>query len=270
MTLNLDGLDLSILGPACVAGLVVLSTHVPLGKQVLSRGIIFIDLAIAQIAGLGVILAQYLGIDEHGFGVQIAAAAAALAGAGLLSWTDRRWPEYQEPLIGTLFALAATGGLLLLADNPQGGEHLKDLLVGQILWVSYSQLIPAAVLSAALLAFMWLRGGRLVGLLFYALFALAITASVQLVGVYLVFASLIVPALATAGMRGRSRMVAAYVIGALGYVLGLGLSAVLDLPSGAMIVWTLAGCALLAQAVPMVRRSHPSHAAAKPVFDAGA
>ncbi|GAB3088820.1 metal ABC transporter permease [Lysobacter terrae] len=268
MTLNWEGLDLSILGPACVAGLVVLSTHVPLGKQVLSRGIIFIDLAIAQIAGLGVILAQYLGIDEHGLGVQVAAAAAALAGAGLLSWTDRRWPEYQEPLIGTLFALAATGGLLLLADNPQGGEHLKDLLVGQILWVSYSQLIPAIVLSVALLAFMWLRGGKLAGLLFYALFALAITASVQLVGVYLVFASLIVPALATAGMKGRGRLVAAYVIGALGYILGLGLSAVLDLPSGAMIVWTLAGCALLAQAVPAVRRSHPAHETERPVFDA--
>lgn len=267
MTLNWEGLDISILGPACVAGLVVLSTHVPLGKQVLSRGIIFIDLAIAQIAGLGVILAQYIGIDEHGLGVQFAAAAAALAGAGLLSWTDRRWPEYQEPLIGTLFALAATGGLLLLADNPQGGEHLKDLLVGQILWVSYSQLIPAAVLSAVLLAFMWLRGGRLAGLLFYALFALAITASVQLVGVYLVFASLIVPALATAGMKGRGRMLVAYVIGALGYVLGLGLSAVMDLPSGAMIVWTLAGCALLAQAFPAVRRSHPAHESAKPVFD---
>jgi zinc/manganese transport system permease protein len=270
MTLNWEGLDLSILGPACVAGLVVLSTHVPLGKQVLSRGIIFIDLAIAQIAGLGVILAQYLGIDEHGFGVQIAAAAAALAGAGLLSWTDRRWPEYQEPLIGTLFALAATGGLLLLADNPQGGEHLKDLLVGQILWVSYAQLIPAAVLSLVLLAFMWLRGGKLVGLLFYALFALAITASVQLVGVYLVFASLIVPALATAGMKGRSRLVAAYVIGALGYVSGLALSAVFDMPSGAMIVWTLAGCALLAQAVPAVRRSHPAHETEQTVFDAAA
>ncbi|MFC5569878.1 metal ABC transporter permease [Lysobacter yangpyeongensis] len=268
MTLNWEGLDMSILGPACVAGLVVLSTHVPLGKQVLSRGIIFIDLAIAQIAGLGVILAQYLGIDEHGLGVQAAAAAAALAGAGLLSWTDRRWPEYQEPLIGTLFALAATGGLLLLADNPQGGEHLKDLLVGQILWVSYSQLIPAAVLSVVLLAFMWLRGGKLAGLLFYALFALAITASVQLVGVYLVFASLIVPALATAGMKGRGRLVAAYVIGALGYVLGLGLSAVFDLPSGAMIVWTLAGCALLAQLVPAVRRSHPAHATQQAVFDA--
>ncbi|QNP39977.1 metal ABC transporter permease [Lysobacter solisilvae (ex Woo and Kim 2022)] len=268
MTLNWEGLDLSILGPACVAGLVVLSTHVPLGKQVLSRGIIFIDLAIAQIAGLGVILAQYLGIDEHGLGVQVAAAAAALAGAGLLSWTDRRWPEYQEPLIGTLFALAATGGLLLLADNPQGGEHLKDLLVGQILWVSYAQLIPAAVLSAALLVFMWLRGGKLAGLLFYALFALAITASVQLVGVYLVFASLIVPALATAGMRGRGRLAAAYAIGAAGYILGLGLSAVLDLPSGAMIVWTLAGCALLAQAIPAVRRSHPAHETEQAVFDA--
>src|SRR5678810_255902 len=101
MTFNMEGLDISILGPACVAGLIVLSTHVPLGKQVLARGIIFIDLAIAQIAGLGVILAQYLGVDEHGFAVQVAAAMAALAGAGLLSWTDRRWPEYQEPLIGT-------------------------------------------------------------------------------------------------------------------------------------------------------------------------
>ena len=270
MTLNWDGLDISILGPACVAGLIVLSTHVPLGKQVLSRGIIFIDLAIAQIAGLGVILAQFLGIDEHGYMVQAAAAAAALAGAALLSWTDRRWPEYQEPLIGTLFVLAATGGLLLLANNPQGGEHLKDLLVGQILWVSYAQLIPAAVLSAVLLGVMWLRHGRLAGMLFYGLFALAITVSVQLVGVYLVFASLIVPALATAGMRGRGRLAAAYGIGAAGYVAGLVLSAVLDLPSGALIVWTLAGCALLAQLVPAVRRSHPAHAAPEAVFDATA
>jgi zinc/manganese transport system permease protein len=268
VTLNWEGLDVSILGPACVAGLIVLSTHVPLGKQVLSRGIIFIDLAIAQIAGLGVILAQFLGIDEHGYGVQAAAAVAALLGAALLSWTDRRWPEYQEPLIGTLFVLAATGGLLLLANNPQGGEHLKDLLVGQILWVSYAQLIPAAVLSAVLLGFMWLRRGRLTGMLFYGLFALAITASVQLVGVYLVFASLIVPALATAGMRGRGRLAAAYVIGALGYVTGLVLSAVLDLPSGALIVWTLAGCALLAQLAPMVRRSHPAHATPEVAFDA--
>ena len=259
--MNLDGLDASILGPACVAGVIVLSTHVPLGKQVLSRGIIFIDLAIAQIAALGVILAQWYGIHEDGWGVQIAAAAAALGGAGLLAWTDRRWPEFQEPLIGTLFVLAATGALLLLANNPQGGEHLKDLLVGQILWVSYSQLIPAALLSLVLLGVILWRRGRLTGLLFYGLFALAITASVQLVGVYLVFASLIVPALATTGMQGRSGVVASYAIGMAGYVSGLMLSAVFDLPSGALIVWMLAACALLAQAIPQVRRAHAARSA---------
>jgi zinc/manganese transport system permease protein len=268
VTLNWEGLDLAILGPACAAGLVVLSTHVPLGRQVLSRGIIFIDLAIAQIAGLGVIFAQFLGIGDQGLGVQLAAAAAALLGAGLLAWTDRRWPRYQEPMIGTLFVLAATGGLLLLSNNPQGGEHLKDLLVGQILWVSYKQLIPAVVLSAVILGVLAWRRGQLAGLWFYGLFALAITASVQLVGVYLVFASLIVPALATAGMRGRAQLVAAYLIGAFGYIAGLVLSALLDLPSGAMIVWTLVGCALLAQALPAVRRAHPAEVAPEPVFDA--
>jgi zinc/manganese transport system permease protein len=187
--------------------------------------------------------------------VQIAAAVAALAGAGLLAWTDRRWPRMQEPFIGTLFVLAATGGLLLLANNPQGGEHLKDLLVGQILWVSYRQLIPAALLSVALLVFLWIRQARVAGVLFYALFAVAITVSVQLVGVYLVFASLIVPALATSGMTGRRQLIAAYGVGILGYLSGLLLSAVFDLPSGAMIVWTLAACALLAQWLPRVRSS---------------
>lgn len=255
MTLTWEALDISILGPACVAGLVVLSTHVPLGRQVLSRGIIFIDLAIAQIAGVGVILAQWLGIDEHGLGVQFAAAGAALLGAALLSWTDRRWPRYQEPLIGSLFVLAATGGLLLLANNPQGGEHLKDLLVGQILWVSYADLIPAAVVSALLLSVLAWRRGQLSGLWFYGLFALAITVSVQLVGVYLVFASLILPALATVQRSGRGQLIMAYLVGISGYVFGLLLSALFDLPSGAMIVWTLAGCALLAQLLPGRRMS---------------
>ena len=249
--MNLDALDISILGPAFVAGLIVLSTHVPLGRQVLARGIIFIDLAIAQIAALGVIVGQYVGLDEEGLGVQAAAAIAALAGAALLAWTDRRWPERQEPLIGTLFVLAATGGLLLLANNPQGGEHLKDLLVGQILWVGYDQLIPAALLSAGLLVLMWKLRERLAGPLFYPLFALAITASVQLVGVYLVFASLIVPALATSRQRGTRALLRAYAIGIAGYVSGLLLSAAFDLPSGALIVWTLAGCALLAAAIPV-------------------
>lgn len=251
--MNWDGLELSILGPACLAGLIVLATHVPLGHQVLKRGIIFIDLAIAQVAAMGVIGAQYFGIEGSGLDVQVAATAAALAGAGLLAWTERRFPEHQEPLIGTLFVLAATGGILLLANNPHGSEHLKDLLVGQILWVGPRELVPIGVLSALLLGVMAWRRGRLSGLWFYGVFALAITASVQLVGVYLVFASLIVPALATVGLAGRHRLVVAYAIGAAGYVIGLALSALLDLPSGALIVWCLAACALLAQALPGVR-----------------
>src|SRR5881398_2080678 len=128
-------IDVSILLPALAAGLLVTATHVPLGMQVLARGIVFIDLAIAQIAGCGVLLADRFGLEAEGVAVQVAALVAALAGALLLTWTERRWPDVQEAVIGVVFVLAATGGVLLLASNVHGGEHLRDLLVGQILWV---------------------------------------------------------------------------------------------------------------------------------------
>jgi zinc/manganese transport system permease protein len=242
---NWSSLDWSILGPALIAGLLVLATHVPLGTQVLDRGIVFIDLAIAQIAGLGVIAADAAGLPEGGIAVQIAAVCAALLGALLLTWTERNAPEQQEALIGVMFILAACAGILLLAGNPHGGEHLKELLVGQILWVNATQLLWLAGLSAVLLLALWLGWVKYLGRFgFYGAFALAVTASVQLVGVYLVFSSLIIPALATRAYRGRSRYAIAYGLGALGYGLGLALSAVFDLPSGAVIVWTLAACAI--------------------------
>jgi zinc/manganese transport system permease protein len=243
--MSLDALDLGILGPAFVAGLLVLATHVPMGQQVLARGIVFIDLAIAQIAGLGVIAADALGWEPRGAGVQIAAVGAALIGALLLTFTEKRWPDVQEALIGVLFVLAACAGIILLAGNPHGGEHLKDLLVGQILWVSYRQLLPVALLTALLLA-LWFKAGKRLGRIgFYAMFALAVTASVQLVGVYLVFASLIIPALASRFHVARRRLVIGYGIGVLGYAIGLALSAVFDLPSGAVVVWALAGCGVV-------------------------
>jgi len=242
---NWSAFDWGILGPALIAGLLVLATHVPLGMQVLDRGIVFIDLAIAQIAGLGVIAADALGVAEHGLAVQAAAVTAALLGAWLLTWTERRAAQQQEALIGVLFVLAASMGLLLLAGNPHGGEHLKDLLVGQILWVNTTQIAWLAALSAVLLAAIasgWTE--RLGRFGFYGAFAVAVTASVQLVGVYLVFSSLIVPALATSALSRRRRLVVAYVLGGAGYALGLALSALFDLPSGAVIVCALAGCAL--------------------------
>jgi zinc/manganese transport system permease protein len=244
--MNWGSLDAGILGPAFVAGLLVLLTHVPLGTQVLDRGIVFIDLAIAQIAGLGVICADALGLPEGGVAVQAAAVTAALLGALLLTYTERKAPRQQEAIIGVLFILAACAGILVLAGNPHGGEHLKDLLVGQILWVNTAQLLWLAGVSAVLvaaMAFGWIE--RLGRYGFYAAFAIAVTASVQVVGVYLVFSSLIIPALATGRLAGRTRYAAGYALGAGGYALGLALSALFDLPSGAVIVWALAACALL-------------------------
>src|SRR5216110_1213616 len=133
--MNVAAIDLSILLPALAAGLLVTATHVPLGTQVLARGIVFIDLAIAQIAGCGVLLADQMGFEAEGLAVQVAALAAALGGALLLTWTERVFADVQEAVIGVVFILGATGGVLLLASNVHGSEHLRDLLVGQVLWV---------------------------------------------------------------------------------------------------------------------------------------
>jgi len=242
----IEMVDWAIVGPAFVAGLIVLATHVPLGQEVLRRGIIFIDLAIAQVAGLGVIAAYALHWDPEGIEVQLAAVGSALAAALLLYWTEKHWAKVQEPLIGTLFILAATGGILLLAGNPHGSEHLKELLVGQILWQTWPSLLPIAILTVLVLAARALMPGRLASLGFYLAFAVVVTASVQIVGIYLVFASLIIPALATTGLRRGNRLVAGYVVGGLAYFIGIVTSFVLDLPTGAVIVWSMAAVSLVA------------------------
>ncbi len=232
-------LDIGILGPAFAAGLLILSTHVPLGRQVLARGIIFIDLAIAQIAGVGVILAANLGWDEHGMAAQLAAFIAALAGAVLLWGVEKLWPDIQEALIGVLFVVSACVGILLLAHNPEGGEHLQDLLVGQILWVGYADLLAPSLLYAVILLAWFFLPNRNHPLLFYPLFAVTVTVSVQLVGVYLVFASLILPAIATRKRDQQFQLWLAYLLGGFGYAAGLLLSLWLDLPAGALIVCSL-------------------------------
>jgi len=240
-----DTLDWSIIGPALAAGLIVLSTHVPLGQEVLKRGIIFIDLAIAQVAGLGVIAAYALEWDPEGIQVQVAAVTAALIAALGLHWTEKRWPAIQEPIIGVLFILAATGGILLLAGNPHGSEHLKELLIGQILWQTWPSLVPIGLLYAVVLAAWFMLRPRSGALTFYLAFAVVVTASVQIVGIYLVFASLIIPALATVGLKRGNRLVAGYAVGGVSYLLGILLSVMFDLPTGAVIVWSMAALALL-------------------------
>jgi zinc/manganese transport system permease protein len=238
---------IDVLWPALAAGLLVTATHVPLGIQVLSRGIVFIDLAVAQIAALGVIAATGLGFEAHGAAVQVAALAAALAGGLLLNWTERLWPDVQEAVIGVLFVLSANAAILLLAANPRGAEHLKDLLTGQILWVHPAALLLPALASLAILALWFGLRARLGRTGFYVLFAVAVTLSVQLVGIYLVFATLIIPALASSRLRSH-RLAVSYGLAALAYAAGLAISLVTDLPAGPLVVCTFGalGAVLLA------------------------
>ena len=240
----MNAIELGILLPAFIAGLLVLATHIPFGMKVLERGVIFADLAVAQIAGLGVIIAALLNLSDQPLLVQLIAAASALCGAALLAWIESSLDEVKEACIGLTFVLAASGGILLMSRDVHAGEHLKDLLVGQILWVSSNQLIATALLTAILLALWQWTQLRTRNLGFYGLFALAVTASVQLVGVYLVFASLIVPALATYRIK-QHRALHAFAVGISGYAGGLLLSAWFDLPSGATVVWAMAATGIL-------------------------
>ena len=238
--MNPEALSLDLLGPAMIAGLLVLATHVPLGQQVLQRGIVFIDLAVAQVAALGLLAADLMGWEPQGWQMQVVATGAALSAALVLTWMEKHWPEVQEALIGAMFVLAASAALMLLAHNPHGGEHLQDVLAGQILWVTWRDLVPLAVITV-ILCIAWFRYRQALGNTgFYIVFAIAVTASVQLVGVYLVFSSLILPALAVRNREPQHRLRTAWMIGSAAYLAGLAASALFDLPSGAVIVWTLA------------------------------
>lgn len=249
--------ELSIVWPAMVAGLLVAASHVPLGREVLSRGILFLDLALAQVAATGMLAAQRVGLHAA-FGMQVAAVAAALAAATALAWTERRWPAAQEALIGALFVTAASLAVLVLAGDPHGGEHLTALLAGQVLWVTPAQLGWLGAVTVAVLA-LW--RGRRRG--FYAAFAVLVTASVQLAGVYLVFATLVLPALATRTLPGRRGLVLGYVHAAGAYLAGLAAAVAWDLPPGPAVVLALAalapGSAWLA-AGRLARQSSPREA----------
>lgn len=232
--------DLMLVVPAFLAGALVLSTHVPLGQEVLKRGIIFIDIAIAQIAALGVIAATVFGGELHSWQIQLFAGLSALTGAAFIHWLEKNYGSILEALIGLLFVLAASGGLLLASHAPNSDELLHDLLVGQILWVNSEQLLAVLALYIPLLLVWFISKRTQHPMLFYLLFSLAVTASVQLVGIYLVFASLILPALATRKIQNNNtRLLIAYSIGLVGYLTGLIASLVFDLPTGAIIVWTL-------------------------------
>lgn len=241
----MQGLEtLEIVIPATVAGIIIALIHSVLGIEVLRRGIIFIDLAIAQIAGLCVVLTALWLHEPSWIQTQAAAAIAALAAAGFFRWVENVLPHEQEAIIGSCFILAASGVLLALANHPHGGEEIQHILSGQILFISWSDILAFLPLYAlAVLA--WFGVPRLrSGLPFFVIFALVVTASVQLVGVYVVFASLILPALAVNTMKTYTSVVAISA-GMVAVILGITASALSDLPAGPVLVFSFALVAII-------------------------
>ena len=148
---------ISIVGPALVATLMIALTHAPLGIEVLRRGIIFIDLAVAQIAGLGLIAASTLLHRPSSWIMQLMALACAILAGLFFRKVEKAIPEQQEAIIGVSFVLAASLTILLLADHPHGGEEIQHLLSGQMLFVTWEDVITHAPIYALILAVWFLK-----------------------------------------------------------------------------------------------------------------
>lgn len=221
---------------AVVLGVLALA---PLGAQVLARGVVFIDLAVAQAAAAAALWAGAWIDHPSLLQSQAAAAAGALCCAAAVAALARRRPAQREALIGLLYVLGACAALLGARQDPHGRERLAELLAADVLWAGWPQV---ALLSACAAAVALAR--RVLGrdALFYPVFALAASVAVPVLGLFVVFAALIAPALwQRAGWRAAPAALAGVAAGAL----GLGLSWLLDAPSGACVAMALAGWGVL-------------------------
>ena len=241
--------SLALLLAPLAAGVLATLTHTLLGREVLARGIVFIDLAVAQCAALGALVGSLMHL--HGIESAVLTLVFALTGALAVAGLCARWPERREAMIGSLYIGAASLAALLASRDPHGVEHMNRLLAGDVLWSSWAGLVP---LAGATVLFFLMRvafpGLLRRDLLFYPAFAVIISLSLPMLGLYLVFATLIIPALAGAALP-RGRGAAAMTIGVGGYAGGLVASLLLDWPSGPTIVLTL----LLLSMPVLARRS---------------
>jgi ABC-type Zn uptake system ZnuABC Zn-binding protein ZnuA len=250
--------------------LVLTGIHAYLGFHVIAREVVFVDIALAQIAALGATAAFLAGYELETWESYVVALGFALAGALVLALT--RSPQRrvsQEAVIGVVYAVSAAGAVLLADRSPHGAEHLRGMLVGSLLSVRGAEVAKVAGLYAAVGLLHWLcrrpfflistdpAGAYRAGLpvrawdfLFYASFGLVVTSSVRIAGVLLVFSYLIVPALAGVLLATRilPRLLIGWAFGAAVSVLGMTASATLDLPTGATVVCVF-GLSLLALAV---------------------
>jgi len=271
---------LQFLAAPFAASLILTGIHAYLGVHVVERGVIFVDLSLAQIAALGAsiaILLPHTEGDPHGPPVYWVSLAFTFIGAAVFSFIrSRRARIPQEAIIGISYAVASAASILAMSKATSEAEHLKDMLVGNILAVSWDEVIKTAALYAAVGAFHYVfrrqfltismshRNGEPAGLnlrwwdfLFYASFGFVVTSSVAVAGVLLVFCYLIVPSVAAMLYADRigPRLAIGWTMGTVVSALGIYLSVQLDLPTGATMVCTF-GLVLILMALvrPLIQK----------------
>jgi zinc/manganese transport system permease protein len=255
-----------------LAGLILTGIHAYLGMHVVERGVIFVDLSLAQIAALGTTSAYLAGHDLHDPITYFWSLGFTILGAAVFALTRTHRHESripQEAIIGIVYAVSAAAAILAMSKAPEGTEHLKDMLVGNILTVSWPTVIKTAIVYALVGVFHFvlrkrflaislgeeIPGVRLWDFLFYTSFGFVVTSSVAIAGVLLVFSYLIVPSV-TAMLFARTigaRLAIGWTMGAIVSAVGILLSFHYDLPTGATIVCTFgAALGLLAAVRPFV------------------
>jgi zinc/manganese transport system permease protein len=270
-----------------VASLILTGIHAYLGVHVVERGVIFVDLSLAQIAALGTTMGVLYGLDPHGSGVYWTSLAFTFLGAAVFSTIrGHRARIPQEAIIGICYAVASAAAILAMSKSVQETEHLKEMLVGNILSVSWPDVRKTAILYGIVGLFHYIFRKKFLAIsksheaaeaqgisvrfwdfLFYASFGFVVTSSVSIAGVLLVFCYLIVPSVGAMLFAERigPRLAIGWTMGTLVSALGVYLSLQLDLPTGATIVCTF-GLALILMALARVfiRRGLPSRAPATP------
>jgi zinc/manganese transport system permease protein len=253
-----------------VASLILTGIHSYLGVHVVERGVVFVDLSLAQIAALGTTVAVLYGLDPHGSGAYWTSLAFTFLGAAVFSTIKAHKARIpQEAVIGISYAVASAAAILAMSKSVEQTEHLKDMLVGNILTVSWPEVRYTALVYGAIGLFHYIfrkkfllisinpqkaeeqgLSIRLWDFLFYASFGFVVTSSVAIAGVLLVFCYLIVPSVAAMLFAERigSRLAIGWTMGALVSALGVYLSLKVDLPTGATIVCTF-GAALVLMAL---------------------
>jgi zinc/manganese transport system permease protein len=270
--------SLSFLLAPFIASLILTGIHAYLGVHVVERGVIFVDLSLAQIAALGTTIAALYGVEPHSTTSYVVSLVFTFIGAAVFSTIRGQKARIpQEAVIGICYAVASAAAVLAMSKSVQETEHLKEMLVGNILTVSWHDVIKTAILYSAVGLFHFVFRKKFLAIsmnhdkaestglsvrfwdfLFYSSFGFVVTSSVAIAGVLLVFCYLIVPSVAAMlySERVGPRLAIGWTMGTLVSALGVYLSLKIDLPTGATIVCTFGlVLAIMAALRPVLRRN---------------